>query len=234
VVSPLRSSPPQGASAEEIRRLRERMQRMTDGLPRRVLDTHPALAGVVQLRTGGSYQVDSASLAMALMAGPSATGSWCAVVGVPDFGAEAASALGVDLSRTVLVPEPGTHWLEVVAALVDVTAVVVVRPPGRVPEGIAAKLDARLRKRGAVLVSWGPWPRCEARLTTHEPRWSGLGQGHGHLRSRRLEISVHRGLRGTGTGRRFPLWFDADGGLERVPPEAVGALRAVSAREVAG
>ena len=231
MVSVVRSSPPPGVSAEEIRRLRERMQRMTDGLPRRALDTHPALAGVLQLRTGGSYQVDSASLAMALMAGPSATGSWCAVVGVPDFGAEAASALGVDLSRTVLVPEPGTHWLEVVAALVDVTAVVVVRPPGRVPEGIAAKLDARLRKRGAVLVSWGPWPRCEVRLTTHEPRWSGLGQGHGHLRSRRLEVSVQRG---TAPPRRTPLWFDADGDLERVPLEAVGALRAAGAREAAG
>ena len=57
------------------------------------------------------------TLALALMAGPSRAGSWCAVVGVTDFGVEAASALGVDLARTVVVPEPGEQWLEVTAAL---------------------------------------------------------------------------------------------------------------------
>ena len=64
--------------------------------------------------TGGSYTVDSASLALALLAGPSAAGGWCGVVGVGDFGVEAAQALGVDLDRTVLVPDPGDQWLEVV------------------------------------------------------------------------------------------------------------------------
>ena len=184
---------------------------MQDGVPRLELETHPALAGLVQLRAGGSYSVDSASLALALMAGPSRAGGWCAVVGVTDFGAEAALALGIDLSRTVLVPEPGDQWLDVTAALVDVATVVVVRTAGRVPEHAAEKLGARLRKRSAVLVAQervpGDWPRCEVRLTTREPAWSGVGAGHGHLRSRRLVVEAHRG---SAPPRRGALWFPAE------------------------
>lgn len=194
-------------AAGEIDRLRERMQRMQDGVPRRPLPTHPALGGLVQLRTGGSYEVDSATLALALMAGPSRAGEWCAVVGVPDFGAEAATEVGVDLARTVLVPEPGEQWLEVTAALVDVVPLVVLRPPPRVGEHVAEKLGARLRKRSAALVALGPWPRCEVRLSTAEPQWAGLGLGHGHLRARQVVVEAHRG---SAPPRRASLWFPAE------------------------
>jgi hypothetical protein len=211
--------------ADTIAQLRARMERMHDGVPRMELATHPALAGLVQLRAGGSYSVDSATLALALMAGPSRAGSWCAVVGVADFGAEAASALGVDLGRTVLVPEPGEQWLEVTAALVDVASVVVVRPSGRVSEQTAEKLGARLRKRSSVLVAQeatpGDWPRCEVRLTTREPAWSGVGQGHGHLRSRRLMIEAQRG---SAPPRRGALWFPGeDASYRRADPIEVPA-----------
>lgn len=208
------------SAAAEIERLRERMQRMTDGVPRRPLPTHPSLGGVVQLRTGGSYEVDSATLALALMAGPSQAGEWCAVVGVPDFGAEAAAAAGVDLGRTVLVPEPGEQWLEVTAALVDVAPLVVLRPPPRVGEHVAEKLGARLRKRGGVLVALGPWPRCEVRLTTAEPRWTGVGLGHGHLRSRQVVVEARRG---SAPPRRTTVWF---------PGEPAGTSVSVPAHEV--
>lgn len=197
-------------TADTIRQLRSRMAGMQDGVPRLALETHPALAGLVQLRAGGSYCVDSASLALALLAGPSAAGGWCAAVGVGDFGAEAASALGVDLDRTVLVPDPGDQWLEVTAALVDVVTVVLVRPQGRVPERVAEKLGARLRKRSAVLVVLegrpGDWPRAEVRLTTREPAWGGVGAGHGHLRSRRILVEAQRG---SAPPRRGALWFPA-------------------------
>src|SRR4051794_1952152 len=180
---------------------------MQDGTPSMPLATHPALAGLVQLRAGASYSVDSASLALALLSGPSRAGGWCAAVGVSDFGAEAAVALGVDLDRTVLVPEPGEQWLEVVAALVDVVTVVLVRPGGRVAPQAAEKLSARLRKRGAALVALestpGEWPRCEVRLTMSEPAWAGVGLGHGHLRARRLLVEARRG---TTPPRRGALW----------------------------
>jgi hypothetical protein len=199
------------STLDTIAELRGKMARLENGVPRLSLETHPALAGLVQLRAGGSYSVDSASLALTLLAGPSRAGGWCGVVGVDDFGAEAAHALGVDLDRTVLVPDPGDQWLEVTAALVDVVTVVLVRPRGRVPEHVAEKLGARLRKRSAALVALcGPgsdWPRAEVRLTTRDPAWAGVGEGHGHLRARRIIVEAQRG---TAPPRRGALWFPAE------------------------
>jgi hypothetical protein len=199
------------SNLDTIAQLRSRMAGMQDGMPQLPLETHPALAGLVQLRAGGSYSVDSASLALAMLAGPSKAGGWCAAVGVDDFGAETAYSLGVDLDRTVLVPDPGDQWLEVTAALVDVATVVLVKPQGRVPELVAEKIGARLRKRSAALVALesrkGDWPRCEVRLTTREPRWSGIGEGHGHLRARRILVESQRG---SAPPRRGALWFPAE------------------------
>ncbi len=155
--------------------------------------THPALTGLLQMQTGCSYGVESASLAALLLAGPSADGVWCGVVGSTDFGLEAAAAAGVELSRTILVPDPGERWLEVTAALVDVLGVVLVRPPVEVGQRDAARLAARLRQRGSVLVAWGEWPRCEARLGLADVEWVGLGGGHGHLQARRATVEVRRG-----------------------------------------
>jgi hypothetical protein len=215
------------SAPDTIAQLRSRMAGMQDGMPRLPLETHPALAGLVQLRAGGSYSVDSASLALALLAGPSKAGSWAAAVGVSDFGAEAASALGVDLDRTVLVPDPGDQWLEVVAALVDVVTVVLVKPHGRVPAGVAEKLGARLRKRSAALVVLGDWPRAEVRLTSTSSAWGGVGEGHGHLRSRRILVEAQRG---TAPPRRGALWFPAEDQTYRRADElaAVPAVEAAS------
>lgn len=199
------------STTDTIAQLRSAMAGMQDGMPRLPLETHPALSGLVHLRAGGSYAVDHAGLALALLAGPSRAGGWCAAVGVADFGAESARELGVDLDRTVLVPDPGDRWLEVTAALIDVVTVVLVRPQGRVPERVAERLTARLRKRSAALVvqerSPGDWPRAEVRLSTREPAWSGVGEGHGHLRSRRVLVEVHRG---SAPQRRGALWFPAE------------------------
>src|SRR4051812_4665661 len=173
--------------------LRERVTMIEGGPARMPLPVLPALTGLVEVRAGGSYGVDSASLALALAAGASRAGEWLGFAGWPDFGAEAAADLGVDLARTVLVPDTGDHWLEVTAALVDVLRLVVLRPPARVDARSAGIIDARLRKRSAVLVVWGDWPRCEARLSLEDVRWSGPDRGHGRLRSRQVRIAVRRG-----------------------------------------
>ena len=195
----------------EIERLRERVRRLQGRTleERLALDTHPALAGLVRLQAGGTYQVEgagAASLALTLMAGPSAAGAWCGVVGWADLGAEAAAEAGVRLDRTVLVPDPGEHWLEATAALVDVASLVVVRPPERVTESVAAKLTARLRKREAALVALAPWPRAEVRLAVTDRRWSGAGVGEGHLRERRVTVAAQRGA---APPRRTDLWLPA-------------------------
>lgn len=179
-------------SAQVVEQLRERIAGMEGGPARVPLPTHPMLDGLLELRAGGSYVVDSASLALLLAAGPSQAGEWVGFAGWRDFGAEAADDLGVDLRRTVLVPAPGDHWLEVTAALVDVLTVVVLRPTARVDPKSASVLEARLRARSAALVVWGDWPRADARLSAAQVRWHGADHGHGRLRERRLEVVVRR------------------------------------------
>lgn len=183
------------------------------------LATHPAFAGLLSLQTGASYGVDTASLAMALMAGPSGEGAWCGVVGSAEFGIEAAAAAGVELSRTILVPDPGDQWLDVTSALIDVLTVVVVKPPAKVAEGAVSRISARLRQRGAILIAWGDWPRCDARLTMSDAEWVGLGRGHGHLQARRVTVSVRKG---TAPAEQRRLWLpDADRIIRRVEVEPV-------------
>ena len=92
------------ADNPRVHELRQRVQRMQGSAVTRTLESLPGLEGVLPLRTGGAYATDSLSLAMALLAGPSSAGEWSAVVGMPDFGLEAAAAYGLDLDRTVVVP----------------------------------------------------------------------------------------------------------------------------------
>jgi hypothetical protein len=157
--------------------------------------TLPGLADVLPLHAGATYAVDSASLALAVAAGASKAGAWVGFAGCPDFGAEAAAELGIELSRTVLVPDPGEHWLEVTAALVDVLRVVVLRPPAGVSEQNAAVLDSRLRNRSSVLVVHGRWPRVEASLSTDGSAWVGPTVGDGQLEQRVARLVVTRGSR---------------------------------------
>lgn len=201
-----------------IAELQQRVHRMQGTTTARTLETLPAFVDMVQLRTGSTYGVDSPTLAMALMAGPSRAGSWSAVVGAADFGIEAAAGFGIDLDRTILVPDPGAQWLNVVAGLIDVATVVVVRPPALVTEHQAAKLTSRLRQKDAVLVAWGDWPRCDARLSVHSSRWRGLGRGHGHLVGRQAVVTVRRGA---SSSRQATMWLpdvDQEVRLVEAPP----------------
>jgi hypothetical protein len=200
-------------SALLVQQLQERISGMQDGVPRLPVPTHPAFAHLLQLRTGGAYEVDRASLGMALLSAPSQEGSWAAVIGADDFGIEAADELGVDLTRTVLVPDPGEHWLEATAAMVDVVPVVLLRPPPGVSERTAGRIAARLRKRSATLIVWGRWPGSEARLVVESSVWAGADRGHGRLRSRRLLVGVQRG---SAPARQVALELGADTVLRRV------------------
>ena len=218
------------ASAPTLSELRARVDQMQGRPAAQPVATHPALAGLLQLQAGASYSVDSMSLAIALMAGPSTDGAWCGVVGASELGLEAAAAAGVELRRTILVPDPGESWLEVTAALIDVLGVVVLRAPSRASAKDVGRIGARLRQRGGILISCGDWPRSEARLSMHDVEWVGLGQGHGHLQARQATIEVQRG---TAPARRRRLWLpDASQAIRRVESvpsvEAPTRLRSVS------
>ena len=176
-------------------------------LDTRALETAPTVAGLLpggSLKTGAAYSIEgSTSLAMALMAGPSAAGAWCGVVGVPTFGTEAAAGHGIDLERLAMVPYPGDQWMPVTAALADVMTVVLVRPPLTPSDGVVSRLMARLRERGTTLIVLGRWPGAEALLTVTGSEWGGLGAGHGYLRSRRLTVGVTS--RGASRSRQLVL-----------------------------
>ncbi|KRE96267.1 hypothetical protein ASG76_04340 [Nocardioides sp. Soil774] len=178
-----------------VEQLRERVAAMERRPAAQPVATLPVLADLVPLQAGSTYAVDSASLALALVAGASRAGEWVGFAGCADFGVEAAAELGVELSRTVLVPDPGEHWLEVTAALVDVLRVVVLRPPASVSERTAGLLESRLRTRSSVLVVQGDWPRAEARLSVERSVWTGLASGTGQLEERRARVVVRRGAR---------------------------------------
>ena len=181
-----------------------------------VLPVLSALQGLLPggaLRRGSTVTVaGSTSLAMALVAAPSVSGSWCAAVGLPSLGLVATAELGVSLERLAVVAAPGESWPAVVAALIDGLDVVVVRPPGRVRSSQVRRLAARARERGAVLVPLCPeWEGADVRLTVVRSEWQGPGQGHGHLRARRLEVRA-QGRGAAARPRQVGLWLPGPGG----------------------
>ena len=215
------------------------LQARIDALQRTTLDskltpTHEALADLLPdggLKEGAAYSVSpSSALVMALLAGPSAAGSWCGVVGMPEFGVEAAEAMGLDLDRLVLVPHPGDQWLTVTASIADALGVVVVRPSRAAGDAAVARLASRLRERGSTLLVVGAWPQTEAMISLTESRWSGLGDGSGCLTSREVTVTV--------TSRRSPrpvsgrlLMPDPEQGIRRLDPRA---MPGAAARTAAG
>jgi hypothetical protein len=127
------------------------------------------------------------------------------VVGVPEFGIEAAESFGIDLERLVLVPHPGDQWLAVTAAIADVLTVVVAKPPRQASEGSLARLAARLRQRGSTLIVVGSWPQTEAMLSLSQSSWTGIGEGSGHLTARQVTVTVS--TRMGGRPRSARLWL---------------------------
>src|SRR5439155_27147083 len=83
------------------------------------------------LRLGTVVAVSgSTSLALALVAEATTSGSWCAAAGLGSLGLAAAAELGVALERLVLVSSPDRAlWPTVTATLLDAFDVVLARPP---------------------------------------------------------------------------------------------------------
>ena len=112
------------------------------------------------LRRGSTIAVGggpaATSLALALVTGPSAAGSWCAAVGAPTLGLVAAAELGIALERFPLVASPPpAEWPTVVAALLDAFDVVLAWAPPHLRAVAGRRLVARARERGSVLVVCG-------------------------------------------------------------------------------
>jgi hypothetical protein len=207
-------------------------------LSRPSLPPLPVLPGLepvlpVGLRRGSTIAVTSSvSLLLAVLGGPSARGAWTAMVGMPTISAEAAAEAGIDLERLAIIspPEPGwtsASWTTAVGALLDAVDVVVARPVTTasyrahgtgstgstgINDGDARRLTARARTKDAVLVLFGQqaaaWPTVEIQLSAQHSHWTGIGDGYGRIKARRLTVSA------TGKGRSArprttELWLPA-------------------------
>lgn len=155
----------------------------------------------------------AASLILALLAAASEAGSWCGVVGVPTLNAVAAADMGIALERLALVPSPGEEWAATVAALLDGLDVVVAAPPGPVAASLSARLAARARHRGSILVPYGQWQGADLSIETVRGSWHGLGAGRGRLRRRELTLRAW-GKGAAAVPREVSLWLPG-------PPPAV-------------
>ncbi|MCS4277792.1 hypothetical protein M2390_003007 [Mycetocola sp. BIGb0189] len=214
---PARPGADSGAAerAGTVAALRERIRGMQrTELESQPLPTLPILGDLLPggaLRAGGVYAVpDAPVLAMALAAGPSLAGSWSAVVDLPTFGLEAAERVGINLERLVVVPQPGAHWLEVVAALADVVTVIITGPAPHLSTSDRARLTARLHQRAATLVTLGTWPGSDAELHNSAGNWGGIGAGFGYLGARELRVEA---TDRAGRLRRASLTLAESGGL---------------------
>jgi hypothetical protein len=164
------------------------------------------------------------SLALQTLAGPSQAGSWLGVVGLPALGLAAVAEAGIAFSRTLLVAEPPPEeWSAVVATLADsVDAVLVGASRVRAADG--RRLQARLRERGSVIVVVGSQRgvasglESDLSLTVVDAVWEGVGRGHGHLRTRRVDVEL-TGRRAAARTRRASLWLpDVEGRCRAVDP----------------
>lgn len=179
------------------------------------------------------------SLSLALAAGPSQQGAWVAVAGLPGLGLAAAAEAGVVLGRLVQVAAPqgsgpagqqqgqkwgDQQWGDVLAAMIDGFDVVLLGPGTQgVKPGTARRLVARLRARGAVAITVAaPVFGADLCFRAANPRWTGLGQGHGVAQGRRVVVEL--------TGRRVPrarraeMWLPAADGRMCPLPDVVAPV----------
>jgi hypothetical protein len=161
-------------------------------------------------------------LALALAAGASADGAWCGIAGVPEAGVLAAAGLGLDAERTLLVPDPGQAWPQVVASLLDGCELVLLRPPVEAPPPgaqVRQRLEATLRRGRGVLLVVGDWPGAQVRLRVLTQGWTGLGDGHGRLRACCAQVMADgRGM--AAVARTRWLWLPSEDGRVTVAEPA--------------
>ena len=182
----------------------------------RLLPTLPSIAALLPdggLRRGTVVRCTgraARSMALAVAAGPSAAGSWCALVGMDDVGVLAAAGYGVDLERLVVVHVARVQWASAVATLADGLDLVVVVPPPHPRPAEVRMLAARARDRGAVILMVEERPSCpvDLELAVTEAGWHGLARGAGRLQSRRVTV-VARGRGQAARPVRRELWLPA-------------------------
>ncbi|MDE0669934.1 MAG: hypothetical protein F4X37_01645 [Acidimicrobiia bacterium] len=236
-----------GSGRDRLRLLGERVAPLTGAHER----TLPLLAPLAGLFPGGALRRGwviatggdgATSLALAVASGPSAAGSWVAVVGEGGLGLAAAAEAGLALERLLLVaaPEPRAA-VEAAEALLGAVDVVLVGREVRLGAADRRRLAAKLRERGSVLIALGGGALgggtlggVDVCLEVVSSRWSGLGDGWGLLRSRRVSVRA-TGRGAAGRPRSLDLLLPGpDGAPVSAGPAAAGPAAAAPAAAAGG
>lgn len=224
----------QGVQAERLARafaVLERAEEKTAPAARphgveHALETSPAfpipsaLSGVLPargLRAGSSLAVSgpcASSLALSVAAAAMGSEHWCALVGMPHVGLGALDSLGLDATRTALVPALGPRPAVSLAALVDGISILVLGADLELSAATWRALSARARTQRSLLIRVQPrsfevsaHARCDLELGSAGVQWTGLAHGSGRLRFRTaFAHAAGRGILGTGkrTAVRVP------------------------------
>jgi hypothetical protein len=164
--------------------------------------------GLVRGRTVACVGDAALSAALALAAEATRSGSWLAVVGVPNLGVAAAIEAGVAVERIVLAqpPRASREWIATVAALVEGFDVLIVAPPASLVAHDARRLQSRILARQSVLIvvdlpalpSLGSTDVFSSDIDVHTDTvsWSGIERGGSHITQRTVRMRVD--------GRRCP------------------------------
>lgn len=188
----------------------------------------PLFPGGVLSRGSVVQVAGSTSLVLALAAAASQEGAWCALAALPHVGWRAAAGAGLDLDRVAAVPAPGPDAVSVVGALVDGFDVLVVGRSPALTDRDRRLVAARIRTRGAVLLSTHPWPGAHVVLQATRPAWQGLGQGWGHLVEQELTVCA-AGRAGAARSGEVRVRVGPDG-VRPPAGEPLGPARPVDAR----
>jgi hypothetical protein len=199
------SVPPAGPRSAGSARQLGRLENRTGGAPLRAAATRAAAA-----RSAPEPRWGATSIMLALLAEASRAGAWCAVVGVPELGLQAAAEMGVALDRLALVPHPSSQWTDVVAALIDGFDIVVTAT-AQIDARSATRLSARARQRGCVLVPVGAWDTPDLVLEPVQAVWWGIGPGHGRLKCRHLTVAA-QGRGAAARPQQVDVWLPNEAG----------------------
>jgi hypothetical protein len=100
---------------------------------------------------------------------------------------------------------------------------VLLRPPERPPAQARRKLEAAVRRHGAVLLVAGEWEGAQVRLRISAQEWFGIGSGHGRLRGRRAQV-VADGRGGWSRSQARWLWLPGPDGAVTALADAPAAV----------
>ncbi|OFT43917.1 hypothetical protein HMPREF3159_16470 [Brachybacterium sp. HMSC06H03] len=180
------------------------------------------------LRAGSSVALEGAastSLLLSLAVAAAGEDSWCAIAGMPDLGLRSAMDAGLDPCRLVLAPADGEQRPQVLSALADGVGVLVLGPDLDLAPALWRSLLGRARTADTLVLAAAPPGRADLTLRSTARGWSGLGQGSGRLRRRRLEIIAEgRGIAGHRSAE--VLLPQVDGMLAAAPAGAAAGAAA--------